>query len=147
MAEIGTVIAVIQLADRVIELSKYWIEGVRDAESDLRSLLIETSMLRSVLENIRFLSGCSDGLSTTLAGLSVSGDPLGHCQRVLDDLVNLIPIKLLENGHQPASGKDKMKLMMVKLGWPSKRSKAQKLLNELRQYNAAISLSLVTESL
>ncbi|KAM7208193.1 hypothetical protein V8F20_001473 [Naviculisporaceae sp. PSN 640] len=148
MAEIGTIIAIVQLADRVIELSKYWIEGVRDAESDLRSILIETSMLKAILENIRFLSDCSDGLSTTLVGLSTSGGPLSHCQRILDEIINnIIPFEILGNGQQPASEKDKFKFMIAKLGWANKRARAQKLLDELQRYNAAINLALITESL
>jgi len=146
MAEIGTILAVIQIADRVIELSRYWIEGVLDAESDLRSILLETSMLKSVLENIQFLSGCSDNLTETLGGLSLSDGPLGHCRKILSDLATLIPPVVVDNGKQVLSKKEKMKVMAARLGWPMKRPKAQKLLDELQRYKAAISLSLITEA-
>jgi len=146
MAEIGTILAVIQIADRVIELSRYWIEGVLDAESDLRSILLETTMLKSVLENIQFLSGCSDNLTKALGGLSLSDGPLGHCGRILADLAALIPPKVTENEKESTSKTEKVKVMVARLAWPMKRPRCQKLLDELQRYKAAISLSLVTET-
>ena len=62
MAEAAApIIAIIMISDRVIGLCKYYIGGLKDAPADLRAILIETSTLKTILENVQFLTTCGDG--------------------------------------------------------------------------------------
>ncbi|MCJ1452479.1 hypothetical protein MMC28_002822 [Mycoblastus sanguinarius] len=66
----ASVIAIIQISDRIIGLCKFYIESARDASSDLRVILIETSKLKTVFENLKFLTSCSSGVSAMVSTLS-----------------------------------------------------------------------------
>jgi hypothetical protein len=50
------IIAIFQIADRVIGLCKLYIETVRDAPSDLRTILLETSTMKTILDNVLYNS-------------------------------------------------------------------------------------------
>jgi hypothetical protein len=147
MAEIGTVIAVMQLADRVVGLCKYWIEAVRDAPSDLRSILLETSMLQTIFCNVRFLISCDDTSSTALNSLSQDDGPIDRCQQILLGLVSLIPGEGAYTDFSSVLTREKMATMTARLAWPFRQSKARKLLEELGRYKSAITLALTTDSM
>jgi hypothetical protein len=51
----ASVIALIQLADRLVQLCSHYIETVQNYPKDSRVILIEASSLRSILENLQFL--------------------------------------------------------------------------------------------
>ena len=57
MAEIlalpAGVIAIIQLADRIIGTCEFYIKTVRDAPKDLCTILIEVSMLKTIFESLK----------------------------------------------------------------------------------------------
>jgi len=146
MAELGILIAIIQGADRVIELCRYWIETVRDAPGDLRSILIETSMLRSVFENVQFLARCGDAASPVLEKLSGPNGSLDHCQKLLADLEKLFPSGDVYTLGKDGSKKRKLGAALANLAWPFKEPKAQKLLQELVRYKTAINLALTVKS-
>lgn len=146
MAEIGTVIAIIQIAARVIELSRHYIGTIRDAPSEIRSILLETSMLQTVLKHIEFLTSCNEAVSTTLSNLSQPDGPIQHCQKILTDLVGLFPADVISTRNGDGSWKEKRTSMIARLAWPLKEPKAQKLLQELGRYKSAINLALTTDS-
>lgn len=147
MAEHGTVSAVVQLADRVIGLCKFWIEAVRDAPSDLRSILLETSMLQTILSNLEFLVSCDDASSTVLSSLAKENGPIDCCHQVLKNLVKLVPDNSAYMDHGSLSTRDKMTTMATRLAWLFKQSEARKLLEELGRYKTVITLALTTDSM
>ena len=148
MAEIGTAIAIIQIADRVVELCRYWIEAIRDAPADLRSILLETSMLRTVLNNMEFLNRCDGVISSAIVALSQTGGPIEHCRRVLTELEGLLPAPIASaaSGQATLSTKEKTRALCARLAWPLKATRAQKLRDELARYKTAINLALTAES-
>jgi hypothetical protein len=146
MAEIGTVLAIIGIADRVIGLSRHYIGTIRDAPSDLRSILLETSMLRAVLKHIDVLTKYDGDVSTTLSNLSQPDGPIQHCEKILTDLVGLFPEEVISTGNGDRSWKEKRTSMMARLAWPLKEPKARKLLQELGRHKSAINLALTTDS-
>lgn len=85
MAEViavgASVIAVIQISERIIGLCKFYIETARDAPSDFRAILIELSMLKTIFENLNFLTACSNEVSSTVGILS---DEEGSYRDVFD---------------------------------------------------------------
>ncbi|KAK9800034.1 hypothetical protein SCARD494_01827 [Seiridium cardinale] len=146
MAEVGTILAIVQIADRVIGLCKYWIETIRDAPSDLRSIPLETSMLQATFKNIEFLATCGDALSTTISDMLDPNGPIEHCRKVLMELTNLIPPEVVLAAHNSMSRKERTKMMLARLAWPLRENKAHKLLQELGRFKTTIGLALTTQS-
>jgi hypothetical protein len=66
----ASIIAIYQIADRLIGLCKFYIETVHDAPSDLRKILIEMSALKTIFQDLEFLKRCDSKLSAVLGSLS-----------------------------------------------------------------------------
>jgi len=90
MADPGTILAIIQIVDRIVGLCKHYIETVCDAPADFRSILVEISMLKAIFETIHFLMS-TDGNSSTLVGLGHGDGPVQHCYALMKSLENLLP--------------------------------------------------------
>ncbi|KAK3685175.1 hypothetical protein B0T22DRAFT_537570 [Podospora appendiculata] len=145
-----SVIAVIQMADRVIDLCKNYLGAARDAPADLRLILFETSSIKSVLDNLHFLTSCSHGPST-LESLAGGDGPIEGCRRLICELEELLsgpPGGSNEDGVAADGGtkRQKVKTVLTALAWPAKGSKAKKLLGQLSQHKETISLALTTDS-
>ena len=82
-------IAIIQIADRIIGCCKFYIETARDAPSDLRIILRETSALKIVLENFKFLSDCDGRLSAAKGRMFGADGPIKGCRRTVAELEKL----------------------------------------------------------
>jgi hypothetical protein len=96
MAEVialgSSVIAFIQLADRVIGLSKYYIEAIHDCPRDIRAILVEISSLKAVLENLDFLLKNDSGPEPHLMGqLAGEHGPIEGCRKSVAELERLLP--------------------------------------------------------
>ncbi|KAK3328241.1 hypothetical protein B0T19DRAFT_424000 [Cercophora scortea] len=145
-----SVIAVIQMADRVIELCKKYLGAARDAPADLRLILIETSSIKSVLDNLHFLTSCSHGPST-LESLAGDDGPIEGCRHLICELEALLSGPLggsHENGVVADGGtkRQRVKSVLAALAWPTRESKSKKLLGQLSQHKETISLALTTDS-
>ena len=151
MAEViavgASVIAIIQVTDRIIALCKFYIETVRDAPSALRVILIETSTLKTIFENLNFLTACNSGVSKTVSTLSGEYGPIEGCRRSITELEKLFPSDCIQTTGQARSKKRKVKATLVALAWPMKENKARKLLDEIVRYKTTITLALTTESM
>ena len=150
MAEIialsSSVIAIIQLTDRIIGCCKYYIETARDAPSDLRSILIEISALKVLFENLDFLVRC-DTLSETLKNnLSSRDGPINGCHRAIKQLEKLFPQSGLAEDGQMRSKKQKLTSTLTVLAWPLKETKARKLRDDLDRHKLTINLVLTTNT-
>src|SRR5262245_25222181 len=82
----ASVAAFIQLTDRVINLCKRFVEGYQDAPKELRTALIETSSLKSILENLDFLYKTDSGFSSAIQ--SLTDRPIQGCQKSVEELEN-----------------------------------------------------------
>lgn len=148
MAEVlafgASVIAIVQIADRIIRLYKFYIKTARDAPSDLRTILIETSTLRTVLESLQYLTKHDSASSTTAKNICGPNGPIEGCHQTLAALENLFP----DDGSRPSQHRktNRMRLVYIltSLAWPLKETRARKLLDELMRYKTTISLSLTT---
>jgi hypothetical protein len=141
----ASVIAVVQIADRVIDICRAYITGVHDAPADLRAILIEVGSIKCVLEVIELLNSPCEG---ELAGHSVAileklRSPLEGCKDALKCLEALFP----SPSETPVKGKrQRLALSLASLAWPFKREKALKLLEEIGRHKSTISLGLTTEA-
>jgi hypothetical protein len=143
----ASIIAFIQVADRVIELSKYYLEAARDAPSDLRAILIETSTLRTILGNLQFLASCGH-CPTALHIPAGEEGPVEGCLRAIKEVEALFPSGYsTPKGSKSRSKRRKVQNVLAVLAWPFKEERARKLLERLTQYKTTINFALSTESL
>lgn len=143
----ASVIAIIQIADRIIGLCKFYIETARDAPSDLRIILIETSALKTILENLNFLTACDGPDSTAARRISGADGPIEGCCRTVTELERLFPSDSGRTRGRKGSKRGMLNSALTALAWPLKESKARKLLDEMMRYKATISLALTTNSM
>ncbi|KAF8861178.1 hypothetical protein BDZ45DRAFT_587267 [Acephala macrosclerotiorum] len=142
----ASIIAIIQIADRVIGLCKFYLQTVHDAPADIRAILIETSTMKMVLESIQFLSSCNDGTSKMLRGLSGPDGPIQGCQNTITQMEGLFPTIYAQGPRGGRSKRQKVKATLAYLAWPLKGDRPKKLVEELNRLKATIGLALTTES-
>jgi hypothetical protein len=139
----ASIIAVIQIADRIISLCKDYIETVKDAPRDLHLILIETSSLKAVFDGLKFLQESGTNLSSNLRILDDKDGLIKGCQRCVSNLETL----LSPGFDTSVQGKRrKIQVTLNSLAWPLKERKAKKLLDEILQYKTTITLALSSES-
>jgi hypothetical protein len=148
VAFVASVAGIIQLADRIIELCKFYIETARQAPSDLRAILIETSTIKTILENLQFLIAVnSNNISPSLkASLSGEDGPIQGYLRAITQLEALFPSVSAPRDKDGLSKRAKIENTMKSLAWPFKESRAKRLLAEMTRYKSMINLALTTES-
>lgn len=139
---VASIIAVVQMADRVISLCRFYLELSRDAPSDLRVIMIETSALRTILDNIEFLvsKGHAPANLHTLDG---DGGPIEGCHKALDQLSGLFSSEYAHDSNR--SKRRKVKATLATLAWPFKESTARKLLAEVVQHKTTLNLALTAD--
>lgn len=147
----ASIIALIQVADRVIKLCKFFISAVRDAPQDLRAILIEILLIKTVFKSLRFLADAGvDNLSVTLCGLVGPNSVVGACIRAVQDLESLFPSHYIESPKDPTGEAKRRKRDFSQalnvLAWPLKVNRARKLLEEIGRHKATITLALTAES-
>ena len=147
IAVVASVVAIVQITDRVIDLCKYYIQTAEDASRDLRTILVETSTLKTTLQNVEFLIAWDNGTSTLASTLSGEEGPIKGCQRSITELEKLFPSVNFQTKEQSRSKKQKVKATWTALAWPLKESKARKLLEEITRYKTTITLAITTESM
>ncbi|KAK4446724.1 hypothetical protein QBC34DRAFT_356380, partial [Podospora aff. communis PSN243] len=146
------IIAVIQIADRVIELCKFYLEAARDAPSDLRHIFVETAALKAILDSLHFLHITSTQELVTHSLVHLYGDdgPVEACRKTLTELCGLFPndVPGATAASQASSkaARANLKSIMAALAWPLREGKARKLLSELVQHKTTINLALTVDS-
>jgi len=145
MIDPGTVLAVIQMADRIVALCKHYVDALRDAPADLRSILVEISMLKTIFETLSFLMSTT-GDSSILVGLASEDSPIQHCHELMRELDDLLSSGEAHTA-RPISKKQKLKATIRHLAWPLKETKAQKLMEKIVKCKTTISLALTTQSM
>jgi hypothetical protein len=142
----ASIIAIVQIADSVIELCKFYIETLHDCPSDIRTILVETSTTKSILESVQFLASCKNGPSTMLEGLGGTDGPIKGCRSAITKIKKLLPAGPERGVGGSKSKREKIEACLATLAWPLKEKKARKLLEEINQHKATINLALTTES-
>jgi hypothetical protein len=147
VAVVASIIAIIQISDRVINTCKFYIQATSDTPSELRAILVEISTLKSVLESLQFLETCAHAAPALWKQLSGQDGPIEECKRSVTDLEKLFPAnKFPVAGRQSGPKKRKMDLVRTSLAWPLKARQARELLRNIIQQKTIINLALTTES-
>jgi len=139
----ASVIAFIQLADRVIDISKYYIEAIHDCPRDIRAILIEVSSLKAIFENLDFLLKL-DATPEPILLRQLSGDDglIEGCRKSLSDLEILLP-----SGVRTARGKRRKIIAASQhLAWLLRETTARKLMGDISRYKANIALALTFDT-
>ncbi len=139
------IIAVVQVADRIVELCRFYIGAVDDYPKDLRSILIETSTLKALFENIKFLIDSDGGSSPMLKSLGGEEGPIAGCQRTVSELELMFPASSAKTTRN--SKRKGVKMTLAQLAWPFRQEKARALLSQLVQHKTTISTAISSETL
>jgi hypothetical protein len=152
LAVVASIAAIIQISDRIISACKFYIESTSDTPSQLRTILVEVSTLKSVVETVRFLQNCSHAASASaLWKQLLEHDGLvEECERSIADLEKLFPS---DRSHLVVSQSDskrrkrrKLQLLIASLAWPLKTHRAKELLEVIIQQKTSMILALTAES-
>lgn len=124
----ASIIAFIEITNRVISTCKYCIETINDAPKDIQMVLGETTSLEAIIETLKASGAEPLALDVTLE----------ICRRCLSALEGLLPKSQKDN----ASNSKRRKITFAELAWPLKESKARKLLAEVSQHKATLLLAI-----
>lgn len=142
---VASIVAVVQLADRIAGACKYYINTVRDYSKDLQLIVVEMSSLKIIFDSLKLLRDDDPDDSRTLQLLLGPDGPVANCRKYMEDLDSLLP----PPGQSGASGSkmQKVQATLADLAWPFKSEKAKKTLDNIMQHKATINLALSGELL
>lgn len=142
----ASVITVIGLADKIITLCQGYVASMKDAPSNLRTIMVETASLKSVVTSLEFfLSTWGIGnMLHIVRSLEGPEGPLEASRKALVALEKLFPSAA---DHSATGAKRRaVTISYAKLAWPFKEEKARKILNDIARFKASISLALTTDT-
>ena len=145
LALTASIIAVVQLTERVASICKFFIEKIEDYPRDLRLIYVEIGSLKVIFEGLSFLERDDPANWTTFKALQGDNGPVNRCKNALEELATLFPALTSLPGLENKRGekmKAKAALVMRCLAWPFKESKAKALLDEIMQYKSTIGVAL-----
>jgi hypothetical protein len=146
VAAVASIITIIQIAESIISTCKAYIRDVKDAPSDLRTILIEVGSVKCVLEALELSISSEDDNqeeSHLLRKLRGGGGPIEGCKEALVELEKLVS----SQPQPPPRGKrQRVTLSLAALAWNFKKEKAKRLLEYSSTHKATISLTLAAES-
>ena len=138
----ASIIAVVQLADRIASVCKSLIETVEDYPRDLRLIFVETGSLKVIFESLHFLNEDDPADSATLRRLRGSNGPVEGCKTAMDELNLLFPSLPLPGSKHRGTKRQKLQNVLASLAWPRKAEKARRLLDEIMRHKATINIAL-----
>jgi hypothetical protein len=138
----ASVIAVIQIADRIASVCKSIIEEVEDYPRDLRLIFVETGSLKVIFEGLCFLHEDDPADSATLQTLRGSDGPVEGCKTAMDQLDRLFPSIPLPSSRPKGAKRQKLRTVLTSLAWPLKAERARKLLDEIMRHKSTINVAL-----
>ncbi len=139
----ASIIAVVQLADRIAAVCKFFIETAQDYPRDLRLIYVETGSLKVIFKGLRFLDHENPADWTALKALQGDNEVLERCKNAVTELDRLFPSLPMKTGSKRKRGKkETLQLVLGSLAWPLKADKAKRLLDEIMQYKSTIGMAL-----
>lgn len=140
---VASIIAIIQIADRIVGVTKHYIETVQDAPRDLHRIRTELSTLKAVFESLQFVHSLDPATSFTLRALDGPAGAVEICKNIVIELEKLLHPS---SSTIPHNKRQKIKGTWEALAWPFKESKVGKLLEDLSRIKTTISLALSSET-
>ena len=102
--------------------------------------------MKTILEDLDFLMKEDSGLSKTLESNALLGNdgPVAGCRITLAEMKKLLPLNPTDDSVLEKLSKSKA--IYKALSWPSKQSKARKLLDEMNNHRTLLILAITTGS-
>ena len=138
----ASIIAVVQLADRISSVCKSLVETVQDYPRDLRLIFVEIGSLMVIFESLRFLNEDDPADSATLQRLRGSDGPVQGCKTAMDQLDRLFASVSLPSSKRKGAKRQRLQTALTSLAWPLKADRARKLLDEIMCYKSTINFAL-----
>ncbi len=143
LALAASIIAVVQLADRIAAVCKFFIESTQDYPRELRLIYVETSSLKVIFEGLSFLDQRNPADWTTLKALQGDNGLLERCKDAVTELDKLFPPLPSSTGSKRKRGKkETLRAVLTSLAWPLKADKANRLMDEIMRYKSTIGVAL-----
>ena len=147
LAVAASIIAVIQVTDRVIGFCNFYIDSLKDIPAEIRVIRSELSTLKGILEKLKAQRSCGNFNASEGTGLFTQDGPLEGCHRIVAALEELLS-SVHAGQHQAQQQSKHRRLQNLKgtLTWSFKAGKARELLEQMMQYKLSISLALSTQT-
>jgi hypothetical protein len=133
----ASVIAVIQLTGKIVEICGGYINKVKNAKQDILRLQQETSGLTNVLETLHDLLRGPGGLKLTTS------------QKLFDDVTKCSSTltKLMEKIDPETTQNPMRRLGLRALKWPLERGEVAEAINDVKGYQSLFSLALQVDQM
>ena len=141
---VGSIIAIVQITQKIITACQFYIGAVDGASADLRVILIEVSALKGIVEGLQYLTKPNVADSAFLHQVASVTGPFEGCKKALEELEALFPSTAVQSNGR-GSKRRKLDAAVAALAWPLKTGKAKKLLQEIIQHKTTINLALTAE--
>jgi hypothetical protein len=140
----ASVVAFVQLTDRVVQLSKRILDAAKDAPTALRTLHAEASSMKDIVKELQRLHDASDpGNSAAIE--KATRQPIDTCHAS----VQLLEVELSKLSISPAhaqKGPNKRQKIKQSLKWATGgEERIKKLVADMITQKATLSLALVTD--
>jgi hypothetical protein len=142
----ASIIAVIQTAERIHKVCKFFIENVDNYPNDLRLIHIEVAAIKATFQSLEFIEKHDGEASAFLKTMMELGGPFTGCLESMQELEKLVPPGIMPRGSH-ATKRRKTETIVAALAWPFKKEKARALLSDIAQYKSTISNALSAEIL
>lgn len=141
----ASIIAVVQLTDRIVSVCRSYIEGVKDYPKDLRVIYLEVKSLAVIFETLRFMDQTDPKDAAILSHLEGHDGPIEGCRKTVEALSSLLsPSATISSstGTQPRNKTQKIQDSLASFAWPLKANQAQKLMEELNRHKSTINIAI-----
>ncbi|KAI3332233.1 hypothetical protein HD806DRAFT_186541 [Xylariaceae sp. AK1471] len=131
----ASIVAFIELAERLIRTCKYCIETIQNAPQDMQMILGEVTSLRAIFASLG-ATNLHPNTARLIPTLSGTGGPIESCRLCLSALEDLLPRAAYD------LTTSKTRRILIDLAWPLKESKARKLLAEISHHKSTLLLAI-----
>lgn len=136
MSLAASIVAFIEIADRIIRTCKYYIETIQDAPKDMQMIMGEVISLRAILDSLNVVDLHPTSMKL-MPDLFAKAGPVETIRNCLSALEGLLPRPVFE-----ASASTSYRKILAELAWPLKESKARKLLAEISHQKSTLLLAI-----
>jgi septal ring factor EnvC (AmiA/AmiB activator) len=139
----ASVIAVLQISDQVIRVTRRYIAGVRSAKSDIQAFEKEVSSLKRVLKELEAFLKQTEKEPTRLSATRGCESSLDDCHKTMESIFQKLKTKAGK-----ASKRERLSggILRKELFWPFQKEEVESLITLLSRRRATIQFALTLDS-
>jgi septal ring factor EnvC (AmiA/AmiB activator) len=142
----ASVIAVLQLSDQVIRVTRRYIAGVRSAKSDIQAFEKEVSSLKRVLEELEAFLKQTEKEPTRLSATRGCESSLDDCHKTMESIFQTLKTKAGKAGKAGKLERFSGGIFRKELFWPFQKEEVESLITLLSGRRATIQFALTLDS-